>query len=587
MSRTGTIYIFVDMYNSLANSTLVPVLLALFIFSACGKQIAEIPFAYDTQLSEKFNSAAVATAHPLSSEVGKEILQRGGNAIDAAVASQFALAVVYPRAGNLGGGGFMIIRLKDGTAAALDYRETAPAAADADMYLDENGDPIDSLSRSGHWAVGVPGTVAGLERAHQKYGRLPWAEVVQPSIDLARRGFRLSATEAERFNRYYEDFKHYNPIPNAFTQTSNWQAGDLFKQPDLARTLKRIRNHGSAGFYSGKTADLLVAEMQRGGGLITLDDLKAYQAKWRDPIRSEYQDYQIIGMPPPSSGGVAIAQLLRISDNYPLADYGFHTPQTIHLMSEIERRVYADRAQYLGDRDFYPVPLDTLLDENYLRGRMKSFNPKRASTSDSIAAGIFLLPESFETTHTSIVDAERNAVSVTTTLNLNFGSKVLVAGGGFFLNDEMDDFSAKPGVPNYFGLVGAEANAIAPGKRMLSSMSPTIIEREGELFMVIGAPGGSTIITAVYQVFLNVATFGMPVDRAVAAGRFHHQWLPDQIRSEADVFPDSTLQTLRSMGHEVEQRGRMAVIKAIQILPDGTIHAAADPRNPDDDVAGY
>ena len=542
---------------------------------------------YESQLAAQFDTTAVATAHPLASEVGADILRAGGNAIDAAVATQFALAVVYPRAGNIGGGGFLVLRLADGTAAALDYRERAPAAATRDMYLDAEGNPIDSLSRSGHWAVGVPGTVSGLAMAHERYGSLPWAQLVQPAVDLAREGFALSATEAERFRDYHDYFVHYNPTPNAFTGRSDWQAGMLFMQPDLAQTLERIRDRGAAGFYAGETADLLVAEMQRGGGLITHEDLRDYAALWREPIRSDYHDYQIIGMPPPSSGGVAVAQLLRLSDNYPLAEYGFHSTETIHLMAEIERRVYADRAKHLGDADFYPVPLDTLLDEGYLRRRMQSFDPLAASRSDSLAAGQFLMPESFETTHTSIVDAERNAVSVTTTLNLNFGSKVLVAGGGFFLNDEMDDFSAKPGTPNYFGLVGAEANAIAPGKRMLSSMSPTIVERDGELFLVLGAPGGSTIITAVYQVFLNIATFGMTTEEAVAAGRFHHQWLPDVLRTEEDVLPDSTVAALEALGHTVEQRGRMAVIKAIQVLPDGTLSVAADPRNPDDDVAGF
>ena len=545
------------------------------------------PAPYATQLSARFDSAAVATAHPLASEVGADILRAGGNAIDAAVATQFALAVVYPRAGNIGGGGFMIIRRNDGTAAALDYRERAPAAATRDMYLDAEGNPVDSLSREGHRAVGVPGTVHGLALAHQRFGRLPWERLVQPAVDLARRGFALTPTEAERFRNYHEDFVHHNPAPNAFTAKSAWRSGDTFVQPDLARTLERIRDRGAPGFYTGETAELFVAEMARGGGLITHQDLVDYRAVWRTPIRSEYHNYHIIGMPPPSSGGVAVAQLLRISDNYPLTDYGFHTPRSVHLMAEAERRVYADRAQHLGDMDFYPVPLDTLLDEAYLRRRMQSFDPQRASVSDSLAAGQFLLPESFETTHTSIIDAERNAVSVTTTLNLNFGSKVLVAGAGFFLNDEMDDFSAKPGVPNYFGLVGAEANAIAPGKRMLSSMAPTIVERDGELFLVLGAPGGSTIITAVYQVFLNIAAFGMTPEAAVAAGRFHHQWLPDVLRAEEGTFSGATVAALENLGHTVEQRGRMAVIKAIQVLPDGTLAAAADPRNPDDDVAGY
>ena len=566
-----------------ANSIFLVLIVLSFLL---GCRTEQPPFEYATERSTLFDTAAVSCAHPLASAVGEDILRAGGNAVDAAVAVQFALAVVYPRAGNIGGGGFMVIRLNSGEAAALDYRERAPAAASRDMYLDAEGDPIDSLSRSGHWSVGVPGTVAGMVTAHERYGSLDWSQLVQPAIELARAGFRLSATEAERFQEYREEFLRYHADESVFLK-EQWRPGDLLVQTDLAESLERIRDQQAAGFYEGRTAELLVAEMQRGGGLITTTDLQEYRAVWREPIRGTYHNYELLSMPPPSSGGVALAQLLQISDNFPLASHGFHSPAAIHLMAEAERRVYADRANYLGDPDFVAIPLDTLLNEEYLRRRMAGFDPLRAGTSDSIQAGSFLMPESFETTHTSVVDGERNAVSVTTTLNLNFGSKVLVQGGGFFLNDEMDDFSAKPGTPNYFGLVGAEANAIAPGKRMLSSMSPTIVTREGELFLVLGAPGGSTIITAVYQVFLNIAAFGLPADEAVDAGRFHHQWLPDQIRVEEDALPEATIQALRDLGHEVEVRGKMAVIKAIQVLPDGRLHAVADGRNPDDDVAGY
>lgn len=566
-----------------ANSVLLLFLAASF-FLGCRSD--PTPFDYLTEQSMLFDTAAVSCAHPLASEVGADILRAGGNAADAAVAVQFALAVVYPRAGNLGGGGFMVIRLNNGEATALDYRERAPAAAARDMYLDADGNPIDSLSRSGHLSVGVPGTVAGMVAAHARYGSLPWADLVQPAIELARRGFRLSPTEAERFNEYQEEFARYHAPGSVFLK-DEWRPGDRLKQEHLAETLERIRDNRRGGFYTGRTAELLVEEMQRGGGLITTADLKNYQAVWRNPVRGTYHNYELISMPPPSSGGVALAQLLQISDDYPLASLGFHSPEAIHLMAEAERRVYADRAEYLGDPDYFPIPLDTLLNEDYLRLRMADFDPKQAGTSERVRAGQFAMPESFETTHTSVVDGERNAVSVTTTLNLNFGSKVLVRGAGFFLNDEMDDFSAKPGTPNYFGLIGAEANAIAPGKRMLSSMSPTIVTREGELFLVLGAPGGSTIITSVYQVFLNIAAFGLPADEAVEAGRFHHQWLPDQIRIEEGALPEATITRLRSMGHEIEERGRMAVVKAIQVLPDGKLHAVADGRNPDDDVAGF
>ncbi|RMF22066.1 MAG: gamma-glutamyltransferase, partial [Bacteroidetes bacterium] len=344
---------------------------------------------------------------------------------------------------------------------------------------------------------------------------------------------------------------------------------------------------GFDGFYRGRTADLIVAEMERGGGLITHEDLADYRAAWRPPVEGDYKDYHIISMPPPSSGGVALLQLLTILENYPLAQWGFHSADAVHLMVEAERRVYADRAQHLGDMDFYPVPLDSLLDPNYLHLRMADFNPGKATPSDTVAAGRFQLAvESFETTHTSVVDPQGNAVSVTTTLNLNYGSKVVVQGAGFFLNDEMDDFSAKPGTPNYFGLVGAEANAIQPGKRMLSSMTPTIVEKDGRLFLVLGAPGGSTIITAVLQVFLNVVEFGLPLPEAVEAGRFHHQWLPDEIRVERDALPDSVLQELRRRGHSFREVNRMAVIKAIQVREDGRLWGAADPRNPDDHCEG-
>ena len=531
--------------------------------------------------------AGVSAAHPLATEVGVAILQAGGNAVDAAVATQFALAVVYPRAGNIGGGGFLLVRLADGTVDALDYRERAPAAATHDMYLNESGEPSDSLSRMGALAVGVPGTVAGMVAAHAKYGKITWAELVQPAIDLARNGFLLTPTEADRLTYYRDQFLAVNTRPNVFTQTQKWQSGYRLTQPDLARTLEAIRDRGAAGFYGGWVADSLVAEMRRSGGIISTTDLADYRSKWRTPIRQAYKNYVLYGMPPPSSGGVALAQLLGMSDNFPLAEAKFQSPQAIHFMAEAQRRAFADRAEYLGDSDYYPVPVDSLLVPAYLDGRIADFRPYRTSPSDSLLAGQVMLPESFETTHTSVVDEAGNAVSVTTTLNLNFGSKLLVGGAGFFLNDEMDDFSAKPGTPNFFGLVGAEANAIAPGKRMLSSMSPTIIEQDGRLHLVLGAPGGSTIITAVYNVFMNVAEFDQSIEAAVAAPRFHHQWLPDQLLVEADGFSAATLDSLRSYGHQIEMVERMAVIKAIQVQPDGRLTLVADGRNPDDDVSGY
>ncbi|MCB9275342.1 MAG: gamma-glutamyltransferase [Lewinellaceae bacterium] len=555
------------------------------LLPSCTKTTHKLGYQADKNIFAE--QAAVVSPHPLASEIGLEVLRQGGNAIDAAVAVQFAIAVVYPRAGNLGGGGFMVIRLADGQAASLDYREKAPMAANRDMYLDSTGNVVDGLSRDGALAAGVPGTVAGLLEAHARYGRLNLERLIQPAITLAERGFRLSETEARRLNSFQSAFRKFNDTPNPFIRDT-FLTGQRLAQKELSHTLRLIKEKGKAGFYEGPVAEAIVAECKSGNGIISLDDLKLYQAAWRVPVIGAYKNYKAISMPPSSSGGIVLVQMLKMVEPYPLASYGFHSARAVHLMAEAERRAFADRAEYLGDSDFYDVPRDSLLSETYLRHRMASFNPTRATISDSIFAGrISLRKESFETTHTSIVDAEGNAVSVTTTLNSNFGSKIWVDGAGFFLNNEMDDFSAKPGEPNQFGLVGAEANSIQPGKRMLSAMTPTIIEKDGQLFMVLGAPGGPTIITAVFQVFLNVAEFGMGLEEAVNAGRFHHQWLPDEILIERDAFPDSTRQTLEIMGHHFAETGRMAVIKAIQRLPDGRLQAVGDFRNPDDDAVGY
>lgn len=530
----------------------------------------------------------VVSPHPLATTVGLNILKAGGNAIDATVALQFAQAVVYPRAGNIGGGGFMVIRTKEGKAITIDYREKAPAKASRNMYLDENEDIIPGLSTKGHLAAGVPGTVDGLIRAHEKYGKLPFSQLVQPAIELAQKGYPISQTEANRLNRFQEDFKAVNDEPNPFIK-ANWQEGDMLQQTKLAITLARIQKKGRAGFYKGKTAKAIVREMKEGNGIISRRDLSKYKAQWRNPVEGQYKSYKIISMPPSSSGGLALVQLLKMVEPYPIEQWGFHDPRTIHLMVEAERRAYADRSQHLGDMDFYPVPIDSLLAATYIKDRMQDFSPEKASLSSDILAGEFqgVMKESFETTHSSVVDAEGNAVSLTTTLNSNFGCKVWVDEGGFFLNNEMDDFSSKPGVPNQFGLVGAEANAIAAGKRMLSSMTPTIIEKDGEVFMVIGAPGGSTIITAVFQVFLNVAAFDMPLQKAVEASRFHHQWLPDRILVEKNGLSKELQDKLKAMGHQITEVNYMAVIKAIQRLQDGTWHGVGDERNPDDDAQGY
>lgn len=573
-------------YRTKMNRSSISLLFFLVLFFFSCRQ-TPVPPDYTIQKSTLSDTAMVVSAHPLASETGRDILKKGGNAVDAAVAVQFALAVVYPRAGNIGGGGFMVYRGADGRIDALDYREKAPKAASRDMYLDSLQNIIPGLSTKGHLAAGVPGTVDGLLQAHQKYGRLPFEELIQPAIEFARAGYQVTQTEADRLNRFQEDFRMYNEEDSPFVKRK-WYAGDVLRQEDLARTLERIRDEGRDGFYGGETARLIVEEMRSGGGLITQEDLREYRAQWRAPLTGKYKEYRIISMPPPSSGGVALLQLLEMMESYPLQEYGFHSPEAIHLMAEAERRVYADRAEYMGDMDFYPVPIDSLLDSVYLNLRMADFSPEAASQSESTVAGDFqLTKESFETTHTSIIDARGNAVSLTTTLNSNFGCKVQVDGAGFFLNNEMDDFSSKPGVPNQFGLIGAEANAIAPEKRMLSSMTPTIVEKADSVYLVLGAPGGSTIITAVFQVIVNVIEFGMPLDEAVNAARFHHQWLPDQIRLERNGFEEATKAALQDLGHELREVNRMAVIKAVQRLEDGRLYGVGDPRNPDDDAEGY
>lgn len=534
----------------------------------------------------RFDHAAVVSAHPLASEVGASILKAGGNAVDAAVGVHFALAVVFPQAGNIGGGGFLVTRDEHGAAHSIDFREKAPAAAFREMYLDEFGEVIPDLSWKGHLAVGVPGSVAGMWAAHDSLGSLPWADLLQPAIDLAALGFALTAKEAEALNEKIDRFRTYNTRPALWWEKDVWQAGDSIHLPDLARTLSYIRDLGPAGFYQGPVADSMIAEMQRGQGIMTHEDLLAYDAQWREPLRGSYRDCEIISMGPPSSGGVALLQLLELVEPFPLSSYGFHSAEAVHLMVEAERRVYADRAKHLGDPDFWPVPVAGLLQPAYLQERMKSFSENAATPSDSIFAGNPLVLESTETTHYSIIDAQGRAVSVTTTLNGGYGSGVLVGGAGFFLNNEMDDFSAKPGVPNAYGLLGAEANAIEPGKRMLSSMTPTIVTRHDSLLMVVGTPGGSTIITSVFQNIINIVDFNMGMNVSVSAPRFHHQWRPDQIDYEKDAFDPKVIQVLENMGHKLSIRGPIGRVDAILVLPGGSLSPGADPRG-DDWSSGY
>lgn len=554
--------------------------------SIVGKGKAVDPYHYTIQKDQTFAKGAVACAHPIASMVGAAILKQGGNAIDAAIATQLALAVVYSGAGNIGGGGFMAGRLQDGKTFTLDYRETAPAKASRDMYLDEKGNAQATLSQYGHLASGVPGTISGIF-AGMKYAKLPFKTLIQPAIDLAEKGYTLTKAEAAKFNSAQDAFKKYNTVLPVFVKEGGWKEGDTVVQHDLANTLKRIRDKGPAGFYEGETAMLVTEEMKRGNGLITLDDLKNYKTKERKPIEFDYKGYTIVSMPPPSSGGVLLWQMLKMVEKKPLASYGFETVKSVQLMTEVERRAYADRAEHLGDPDFWKVPVKEMTSEAYLAKRMADYDSLKAGKSSGIKAGII---ESTETTHISIIDQWGNMASVTTTLNGNFGSKTVVGGAGFFLNNEMDDFSAKPGVPNMYGAIGGEANAIAPGKRMLSSMAPTIVLKNNKPFMVVGTPGGTTIPTSVFQSIVDIIDFKLSPSDAVNKPKFHHQWLPDELVAETG-FPKDVADQLTQMGYTIkgynvpnyeEVIGRVELIK----VTNGKLEAAADTRG-DDTVAGY
>ncbi|MEY4540686.1 MAG: hypothetical protein RLZZ306_2443 [Bacteroidota bacterium] len=532
----------------------------------------------------------VAATHPAASQVGVDILKIGGNAMDAAVATQFALAVVHPAAGNIGGGGFLVYRDKDGKSYSLDYREKAPESASRDMYLDEKGDvKPGQLSWYGHTASGTPGSVDGLEQAHKRFGKLTWQQILQPAIDLAENGVKLTMREARGLNRTKVDFVKYNPNKNYFVKpdTLTWQEGELLIQKDLAKVLRRIQTEGRKGFYEGETARLLLEEMKRGGGIITQKDLDNYKATWREPIIEKYHNLKVISMPPPSSGGIALVQLLKYVEPYPLKKWGWHTDSTTQVMIEAERRVFADRSTWLGDPDFVKVPQKELLSQEFLKKRWEDFQFSQATLSENVKAGKIAGYESMETTHSSFVDKDGAAVSITTTLNNSYGSKVVVDGAGFLMNDEMDDFSIKPGVPNSYGLIGNEANAIAPNKRMLSSMTPTIVEENGKLKMILGTPGGSTIITSVFQVFLNVIEHGMTMQQAVDAFRFHHQWLPDRTTFEEGGFTEQTLKRMREKGYKIDaQKNTIGRMDCILVLPDGTYEGGSDVRA-DDTSIGY
>ena len=525
--------------------------------------------------NQKNYTGAVVTGHPEATKIGIQTLKDGGNAIDAAISVQLALAVCLPNAGNIGGGGFMIYRTESGETYSLDFREQAPEKASKNMYLDENKNIIDSLSTYGPLSAGIPGTVDGIFEAHKKFGSISIDTLFNYAIELALKGFPITKNQANGFNYYQNDFKKFNPNNN-YLQASEWKKGDTLRQIDLAHTLSIIRDKGRDGFYTGEIAESII-ETTKKNGIISLTDLKNYKSIWRNPIKFNFGEYQLISMPPPSSGGIALSQLLMTLSNFDINTLKHNNIEYIHLLSEIEKRVYADRAMYLGDSDYYNVPISKLMDFKYNQERAGTINLEKSTPSDSISHGLFIESESEETTHFSILDSEGNAVSVTTTLNTSYGSKVFINGRGFLLNNEMDDFSAKPGQPNTYGLIGSEANAIEPGKRMLSSMTPTIVEKKGEIFLIVGSPGGSTIITSVFQTILNVILFQMDIQSAVNATRFHHQWKPETIYMETELYSDSLNNILKNMGHRIQKRNSIGHVNAI-MHKNSLVSTGADKR---------
>ena len=521
----------------------------------------------------------VVTSHFLATRSAQEVLKNGGNAIDAAVTAAFSLAVTQPRSGNIGGGGFMLISSeKKNNVVAIDYREKAPGKATVDMFLDKDGNADSNVSRYSHLAAGVPGTVAGLAMALEQYGTISLREAIAPAIKLASEGFIVTPRFSEGLKKKEDMLKKWPSSKKIFYKTdgSYYEPGDLFVQKDLAATLTRISENGIKEFYEGETAELLVAEMAKHGGLISMEDMKNYSPGFRTPVQGNYRGYDIYSMSPPSSGGTHVIQILNILEGYPIGEYGHNSTQTIHLMAEAMKLAYADRSQYLGDEDFVKVPLKGLTSKTYATSLRDKINPTKATKSATIAPGKVLPYESNETTHFSIVDKFGNAVSNTYTINFSYGSGIIVEGAGFLLNNEMDDFSAKPGVPNAYGLLGGEANKIEPNKRMLSSMSPTIVKQEGKNFLVTGSPGGSRIITTTLQVIMNVIDHGLNIQSSVAAPRIHHQWLPDELRVEEGLSPD-TVKALGKMGHTVKQKSAMGAIQSIMVK-DGMMYGGADPR---------
>jgi gamma-glutamyltranspeptidase/glutathione hydrolase len=555
----------------------------LFNLPCKTQDFTQNPFHYSSTKQIIATHGAVACAHPLASEAGVDAMRKGGNAFDAAIATQLTLAVVYPGAGNLGGGGFMVGRLQSGEVVSLDYRETAPASANKNMYLDAAGNIIKGKSIRSPTASGVPGSVAGIIET-LKYAKLPLKELIDPAIDLAENGFAITGGEAASLNNLKSEFEKYNSGGIAFQKDVPWKAGDTLVQKDLARTMRKIRDEGAKGFYEGETARLISEEVKRGNGYITEEDLKSYKVKWRKPHTFEYKGYEVVTMDLPSSGGILLHQMMKMIEQKNITASRYLSPQAVQLMVEVERRAYADRSQYLGDADFIKVPSEILTSDNYLKQRMKDYTSGVAGKSSQVNPGE-IKKESEETTHISIIDKDGNAVAITTTLNDSYGSKTVVKGAGFLLNNEMDDFSVKPGAPNLYGAIGGEANAIQPNKRMLSSMSPTIVLKNGKPVIVAGTPGGTTIPTSVFQMLLYILDYNVSTADAVNLPKFHHQWLPDRIDVERN-FPDSTMNALKKMGYSIVRRDQIGRSEVIKVLDNGKFEAVADSRG-DDGAAGY
>ena len=574
-SKSQTFLLYLVKYLRMKKFTLLLLLFSQLVFA----QFTDINIVKEIHAK---NKGLVVSAHPLASEAGAKMMKMGGNAYDAVIATQLALAVVYPQAGNIGGGGFLVGVKNNGEKFTIDFRETAPEKASKDMYLDKKGNANTDLSQNGRLAVGIPGSVAGYF-ATLKYAKLPMEKLIQPAIDLAEQGFSITEREANLLNHQMQFFDQHNTNKTVFQKTAPWKQGDILVQKELAATLKLIQKEGAKGFYEGKTAELLVAEMKRGNGIITLNDLKNYKVIERKPLAFNYKGNEVVSMPLPSSGGILLTQMLKMASFENLEKYPQNSTQAVQIMVEAERRAFADRAEYMGDPEFIQDQTARLISEEYLKNRWKSFNKNAATPSSEVGKIIAQPKESTETTHISIVDKDGNAVAVTTTLNGLYGSKVVVSGAGFFLNNEMDDFSVKPGVPNMFGAVGGEANSIKPGKRMLSSMTPTIVLKNGKPYIIVGTPGGTTIPTSVFQSIVDVLDFKLSPNMTINSPKFHHQWLPETVMVEKN-FPESTISDLEKLKYKIERISQLGRTEMIVIDEKGNAVAVADGRG-DDSVA--